>query len=1113
MDIQANDAVASPGLGNVPVTDVIDNRETYLARKILTTLPQSKRLSSAVGFFFLSGLREVAEGLASVDKVRLLIGNTSTRETIEQLAEAYHHLDPVNQAVEGRWHSKRTERSARLRDTADSLRESIAMMDQGTQDERLIRLLIEMCRSKRLQTKVYTRGRLNGRAHIFDYRNTDKEPGIGIVGSSNLTLAGVQDPTELNVVVRDTEGIRNHAALTEWFDRLWDEAQDFDPLLMQELEASWAAKPVSPWDIYLKTLYTLVQSRGDDETDALFDDEITQSLADFQKVAVQQAVSLIRRHRGCFVADVVGLGKSFIGAAIVKHFERTERLRALIICPKPLEGMWKRYNERYALNAAVVPMSLLMTSERGIDLFESYPDRDFVLIDESHAFRNAGSQRYEALSTYLQAEDRKLCLLTATPRNSRARDVYNQIKLFHPEEMTDLPIDPPDLQLFFQGVEDGTFSLKDVLRHVMIRRTRHHILRWWGITSDTRQPMVELNDEQAEPYLTGEKRCFIRVGDRENYFPRRELSTIRYSIEETYEGLYTTIRNKLGGPAIVPGTDALTYARYGLWEYLEPKHKDDDRYADLRRAGKSLRGLIRVLLFKRMESSVVAFRATVERILQRHVLFAKALEEGLLPAGEEADALLGKAGREEDDAIVDGLASLKQNYVLSDFDAESLQQDVAKDILVLRSLLQLTEPITMEEDDKLQTLLSKLDTEWSGRKVLIFTQFADTAEYLSEAINPGGTRPEVEAIFGQNKSKAKIVGRFAPNANPTLAPRDSSEEITILVATDVLSEGLNMQDCDLVINYDLHWNPVRLIQRLGRIDRIGSEHEQIYAANFLPETGIEQNLGILALLRQRINEIHETIGEDAQILDETESLNEEAMFAIYQEDSSALEEPDAAETLDLNEAEEVLRRLEREDPEEYQRIASLRDGVRSSKPGEVQGVFALCQAGDFVQPVVAESNGQIITADLGRVLYLIRAERDDPTPASLPDHLGPAVQQIRETFAEKIRTRAASREHAHRLTAGQKYVLDHLKLELEQGPEEHRAALLETLRNALSQAITPAVRRELNKLKRNRVDGQALLDSLQELYSRHRLRDRVGQEHSRGAYNVPRIICSEALHG
>lgn len=814
-------------------SDLIENKSGHLIKMVQEHLPRSKRFSSTIGYFYLSGLRDLVNDFAEMDQIRLLIGNTNTHDTIEQLVEAHSHIEPVADELEARKFSKRSERTGIAMQTADKIRDTLGLMDQIKGNERLATLLIELLKAGKLQVRVYTRGRLSGRAHIFDYRSPSEQPGIAIVGSSNLTLGGLPDSTELNTIVRDSEKIGNHAALTKWFDHLWDDSQDFHAMLMHELDQSWAARPVSPWDIYLKTLHSLVSARDDNGEDILFDDEITRGLADFQRVAAKQAVSLIRHNNGCFVSDVVGLGKSFVGAAIVKHFERSESRRALIICPKPLEEMWIRYNERYELNAAIVPTSLLLTSENGIDLFDRYPDRDLILIDESHGFRNAESQRYEALSTYLQADDRKVCLLTATPRNSRAWDIFNQIKLFHPEDVSQLPIDPPDLRAFFKGVEDGKKSINDVLRHVMIRRTRRHVLRWWGVTEDSRVPMVELDDDCARPYLTGEKRCFIRVGDRENFFPRRVLETVRYSIEETYAGLYGEIRNKLGGPSNGNGGMALTYARYGLWRYLKPEFCDDDRYADLRRTGKSLRGLIRVMLFKRLESSVAAFRVTVERLLQRHELFAMAIERGVVPAGESAEALLGKAGREDDADILEHLTSLTQNYRIIDFDSDRMIKDLRNDIAVLRSLLGLTEPITAARDDKVQKLMTRLSSgEWAGRKLLIFTQFADTAEYLGSVIDPHGSREDVEVMFGQDKSKARVVGRFAPKANPAFAPRPDVSEIMILVATDVLSEGLNMQDCDLMVNYDLHWNPVRLIQRLGRIDRIGSDHEEIRAVNF-----------------------------------------------------------------------------------------------------------------------------------------------------------------------------------------------------------------------------------------------------------------------------------------
>ena len=182
------------------------------------------------------------------------------------------------------------------------------------------------------------------------------------------------------------------------------------------------------------------------------------------------------------------------------------------------------------------------------------------------------------------------------------------------------------------------------------------------------------------------------------------------------------------------------------------------------------------------------------------------------------------------------------------------------------------------------------------------------------------------------------MGRFAPKANPEYRFQRGESELSTLIATDVLAEGLNLQDGNTIINYDLHWNPVRLIQRFGRIDRIGSEHDVIYGFNFLPETGIERNLGLREILSSRIQEIHDTIGEDAAILDESEQLNENAMYAIYegQGDQLSLFDDDT-ELMDLNEAEELLRQLRRDDPGEFERIANLRDGIRAAMPRRFKG--------------------------------------------------------------------------------------------------------------------------------------------------------------------------------
>lgn len=361
------------------------------------------------------------------------------------------------------------------------------------------------------------------------------------------------------------------------------------------------------------------------------------------------------------------------------------------------------------------------------------------------------------------------------------------------------------------------------------------------------------------------------VGGRHQFFPKRELETIEYSIEETYQGLYQTLRGYLGkvckGRLTRPTDGELTYARYGLWHYVTKDKQHQEPYTNLQRAGSNLRGLIRILLFKRFESSVHAFKETVRRLLRIHRAFVAALKQGIVPAGEDAQTLLYEADDPEEMNLLDALREVADRYDAADFNLNKLEEHIEHDIRMLNEILQLVEPITAKHDAKLQTLKRRLlEKPFQDGKRLIFTQYADTACYLYENLNPDGKRDDIDVIYSGDKSKAKMAGRFAPRANPEYHVSSGKAELMTLVATDVFAEGLNLQDCDKIINYDLHWNPVRLIQRFGRIDRIGSNHDAIYGYNFLPETGLETNLGLKLKLRNRIQEIHDTIGEDAAIL-------------------------------------------------------------------------------------------------------------------------------------------------------------------------------------------------------------------------------------------------------
>jgi len=923
--------------------------------------------------------------------------------------------------------------------------------------------------------------------------------------------------TELNVLV---QGNDNHAALGDWFNELWDEAQDFDETLMNELKHSWAVMPATPYDIYMKTLYNLVKDRleGTEENPLLFEDEITRQLADFQKTAFKQAIQIIRDYGGVFVADVVGLGKSYIGAAIIKHFRRTEHVRPLIICPAAIREMWDGdrergvpgYNQTYDLGAQVLSLGLL-DAQHDILNQALYKDCDFVLIDESHNLRHTDTQRYKLVERFM-AMGKKCCLLTATPRNKSAWDVYSQLKLFHPEDKTELPIAPPDIKQYFKMIEKGERQLKDLLSHIMIRRTRKHILRWYGYDADTH---IKVDASAFKDYLSGLKRAYIIVNGQHQFFPKRELETVEYSIEATYQGLYAELRGYIGKRRDMhssPPPGELSYARYGLWHFVHKEKRNQQPYNDLQRAGINLRGLMRILLFKRFESSVYAFRESVRRQITIHELFLAALNQGFVPAGEKAEDILYEPNSEEEQDVLDALRQASGRYAAIDFDIKRLKIHIEHDLELFRIIQRKVAPITPDKDAKLQKLLKIMNEKpLSMGKSLIFTQYADTARYLYDNLNPGGKKPEIEVIYSGGRNKMRVVGRFAPRANPSFRMASGEKETKCLIATDVLAEGLNMQDCDKIVNYDLHWNPVRLIQRFGRIDRIGSEHDLIFAFNFLPETGLEHQLDLKGKLHNRIQEIHDTIGEDAPILDDSERLNEEAMYAIYEKNGGQLSlfEEDG-ESLDLNEAEEMIRHLKRENPAEFERIAGLRDGIRSMKAAAEAGQYVMCQAGNYRKLYLLDESGDAVSNEPSRILGRLRCG-PELAPLPLPPGYNRRVTTVVRVFADEVRHRQAAKDFSASLSQGQKYVMRELRAlyaSLDEPEPKEKITLLE---KAFRQGLPPMLARELNKARRNGVSGEALVKFLTELYLQYNMKDWGAMLPCAQDFEVPHIVCSEGL--
>ena len=1111
----------------MPTNDIIDNRNQKLVDKINCILDSSEAAHFAVGYFFISGFTAIADRLTHIKSLRLLIGNTSNRDTIDQIAQGYRRLELIKERLETEIYPKHNSIPPMVANTAYHIRSSIELMDRDDANQALVQNLVQMIEEGRLQVRVYIKGVLHAKAYIFDYgevfdangRSLDRsEAGIAIVGSSNLSLSGIEHNTELNVVIHGND---NHTELKHWFEELWDEGKDFSADLMREMQQSWAIYLASPYDIYMKTLYYLVRDRLEDTRSQylIINNKISDQLADFQKVAVSHAIQNIRNYGGSFVSDVVGLGKSFIGAAIVKQMEQSEGTRALIICPPPLIEMWERYDEIYQLNAKVISMGLLKDNS---DILDKYPDRDFILIDESHNLRNHSTQRYETMTSLL-AGNKRCCLLTATPQNKSAWDIYHQIKLFHHEDQTYLPIDPPHLKQYFQKIDKGERQLPALLSHILIRRTRNHILRFYGIDGETHQSVDPTN---FAPYLEGKKRAYVKVGGKNRFFPKRELATIKYSIEDTYQGLYDRLRQYLGRANRQPGSlpiDELCYARYGLGNYVLPDKQQQEPYRSLQNAGISLRGLMRVLLFKRFESSVYAFRSTIRKQITAHRGFLVALDRGFIPAGKDAQKILAMDfNLDEDLDLADDLEQASSKYDLADFDRDLLYQHIQDDLNIFIEILNLVEPITPDLDDKLQTLRQHLATPlFHDKKCLIFTQYADTAQYIYDNLRADYTDETLEVIHSNNsKDKIKIVARFAPKANPTIQTNGAAE-LKILIATDILAEGLNLQDGDIIINYDLHFNPVKLIQRFGRIDRIGSEKDVIYGLNFLPELNLERNLGLQQVLRRRIQEIHDSIGEDSSILDRSEQLNENAMYAIYEHKAENLEELDpinaALEFLDLNEAEEIVRRLQKDNPGEFDRIKNLPNGIRSAKLDSKSGTFVFCEATNPQQPeqkgyqqlFLVDDSGEILSRDIPLILARIKADSLTPTDTLPTDH-NRSVMRVLRLFAEEVKHRNAERAHKQ-LTTSQRYVLKNLKCLFDETVDIDTKAKINLLEEAFREVVPRSVDRELNGFKRQGSTGEALFNGLIAIYNQNHLSESIDRKAESELLVIPQVICSEAI--
>lgn len=947
-------------------------------------------------------------------------------------------------------------------------------MRQTVDDKVVVESLIQMMTSKQIEVRVYPKEKLHAKAYILEPYDKDFAQGLGIVGSSNLSLAGISHNSELNLKTYNTLDLNR---LLEWFDELWDESLEFTHDFNLILQKSWAGQTYSPRDLFFKAAYLEYQDRLEERDGDPIWEKTFPKLFPFQKNAVEQSLTMFDLYGGVILADVVGLGKTYVGTALLKHLQLQE-YRPLIVCPPALVYMWEKFCAEYEVDAKILSRGQLSKSKFELSSDYKYKDRDVVLIDESHHFRNNNSKQYENMHQFMQARDARAILLTATPYSNDSRDIENQIMLFHQTSKTAIPpANETDLTKYFRMVRDKDADLVDLLRNVMIRRTRRYVLKQWG-----------QSDEHGRRYL--------QIGKEHKYFPERKMQVSRYDINRVYSKKYQTIVTLLSAEA---ESRHLTLARYSLGSYVKEEYKKFDLYQDLGGIGPRLVGLIRMLLLKRMESSLHAFQQSVENLVSGHKMILKLLDEEIVPIGDVSYKTMYEIARDDPTSIEDPktVEEFKKKmyeagetqYKFEAFDIAKLTLDLKNDLEVFEAINDMICEITWKDDDKLHRLQELLNTEYQGQKVLVFTEFSATAEYLYEHLNWSGVK---DITHSKRRNSVQCARRFDPNNNPS---NDSeTTEITLLISTDVLSEGMNLQAGEVIINYDFHWNPTRLIQRAGRVDRIGSKNEFVTIHNFLPDPAIERELNLEKLVGEKINNIQKIIGEDYKILKIDEQINDSDIYAIYNGDESILDKAEDSQ-LEPSEFEKLLRNIQINDVNLWNTIKTIPHGIRSSDGTESGGgLLIACERGtdhnDRIRKhYLIKSDNSIRELTAHKALKILRS--DDVTVHSLPPEYDRLVSIGLAKFQETTE-QIEARESDVRKGVAQRWVIAKLVKMISVEKLASRRGEINVLHKAYSAPITRGkLNRELQKIRKSDMDDVELLASLGRLYRDYELHDKV----------------------
>ena len=817
------------------LTFITNEKGNKLSDRFDTLIRNTKFFDCLVGYFYKSGFHQIYKSLKNTEKIRILIGISTNKETYNLLDQA--RLSSTKE-IKDAYGEKVIEETENAEDTHET--------EEG------IRKFIEWIKSGKLKIHAYPDERIHAKLYVMTFKKGSIDKGRVITGSSNLTKAGLNDNLEFNVELKNRS---DYEFALEKFNELWKNSVDVSEKYVETInQKTWLNAEITPYELYLKFLYEYLKEKINIDQKELgtFIPEDFMDL-EYQKDAVTDAEMKLKEYGGVFISDVVGLGKTFVSALLAQQLDG----RTLVIAPPMLldkdnPGSWPNVFDEFGIRQREFESigKLDKIIKRGTDKYKN------IIIDESHRFRTEATEMYEKL--FRICRGKRVILVSATPLNNTPLDILAQIKLFQNAHKSTLP-NPKvrDLEKYFKKLQNKLKRLdrqsnkeeylkivkknaedirENVLQYLMVRRTRGSIKKYYG--KDLEKQGLKF-PEVAEP------------------------EPILYHFDEGIDKIFNKTIELI--------IKKFRYARYTPLLYLK-----EEISKTIETPQRNMGKFMKILLLKRLESSFFAFKQSIDRFIHSYERFIEEYKNGsVYISRKHANKIFDFLENDDESAVQKLIEQDKaEKFNSKDFRSD-LIKDLEKDLKLLKETKKLWQNI--DRDPKLEQFIKILskDKILKKNKLIVFTESKETAEYLESKLNP---KLKNEVLAFSSKSSGATRGKIIDNFDP--AVKNKKNDIRILISTDILSEGVNLNRSNVVINYDIPWNPIKMMQRVGRINRVSKNppFDEIYTYNFFPAGPINERISLQEAAEAKIQAFIEMLGNDARLLTEEDIKSHDYLF-------------------------------------------------------------------------------------------------------------------------------------------------------------------------------------------------------------------------------------------